>query len=83
MILLSGVTLHNGDTLTLRDTFSGATGNNGNLDFDNFQMTSEIVPDLSSLALVALSISMAGLWFMLRFKTHPANARPAPATGLR
>jgi len=80
MIQLSGVTLHNGDILSLRETFSGAAGNNGALDFDNFEMTSTIVPEPSSLGLVALSLSMAWLWFAYRSKNAPANARPAPAT---
>jgi hypothetical protein len=79
VIPLSGLTLNNGDTLILRDTITGAAGSNGNLDFDDFKMTSEIVPEPSSLALVLLSVGSAGLWFRLRVKSHPRNSRPAPS----
>jgi hypothetical protein len=68
VIQLSGLTLNNGDTLTLRSTFSGATGNNGNLGFDNFEMTSQIVPEPSSLVLIVLSFGIAGLRLFLRSK---------------
>lgn len=59
---LSGLTLNNDDTIVFRDTFSDAAGNNGNLDFDNILITSEIIPEPSSLALAGLCISFAGLW---------------------
>jgi hypothetical protein len=80
IIQLSGVTLYNGDTLTLRNTFSGAAGNNGALDFDNFEMTSNIVPEPPAMVLVVLSLGVAGLWFNLRCRTRHPNSRPAPAT---
>jgi hypothetical protein len=79
-IQLSGVTLNNSDTLTLRSTLSGAAGNNGALDFDNFEMTSNIVPEPSALALVALTLSMAWIGFKFRSKTTPVISSPAPAT---
>jgi hypothetical protein len=53
---LSGLTLYNGDTIAFRDTITGASGNNGNLDFDNIQLISSVVPEPSSFALVALGI---------------------------
>ena len=56
---LAGLTLHNGDTITFRDTFSGAVGNNGNLDFDNIQMTSIVVPEPAFGVLVALGVGVA------------------------
>lgn len=54
--LLSGLTLQNGDTIIFRNTFSGAAGNNGRLDFDNIQFTSLVVPEPSFLALALLGV---------------------------
>ena len=51
---LDGLTLTDGETITFRDTISGATGNNGNLDFDNIQVTSTVVPEPSAPALASL-----------------------------
>lgn len=65
---LTGLVLHNGDTLAFRNTFSGAAGNSGNLDFDNILITSVVVPEPSSLALTALGISLAGLRLASRLK---------------
>jgi hypothetical protein len=62
---LAGLQLQNGDTIAFRDTFSGAVGVNGNLDFDNIQITSGSiisVPEPSPLALLALGISFVGVW---------------------
>ena len=56
---LSGLRLDNGDTITFRDTFSGAAGNNGDLDFDNIQMTSIVVPEPSIGVLAALGVGVA------------------------
>jgi len=42
------LTLTNGDMLTLQATITGAAGNNENLDFDNFQITSTPVPEPSA-----------------------------------
>ena len=64
--VISGLMLTNGDTILLRDTFSGAAGINGNLDFDNIQISSQVIPEPPSLALVALSISLAGPWLIVR-----------------
>jgi hypothetical protein len=65
-IVLSGLTLHDGDTIIFRNTFSGVTGNSGSLDFDNFEITTEVVPEPSALLLIALSFSIAGLRLFLR-----------------
>ena len=63
--LLSGLQLQNGDTLVISDTFSGAAGNNGNLDFDNIQITSTtVVPEPSSRVLAGTGFSLAGLQFL-------------------
>jgi hypothetical protein len=59
---LTGLGLQNGDTIAFQDTFSGAAGNNGNLDFDNILITLELIPEPSSLALAGLCISLWGLW---------------------
>ena len=80
--LLSGLTLKNDDTIVFRDTFSGAAGINGNLDFDNIQIFSEVIPEPYALALVALGISFAGLRRMLRLRPNPANSRQTPDAAL-
>ena len=51
---LDGLTLTDGETITFRDTISGATGNNGNLEFDNIQISSTIVPEPSAPVLASL-----------------------------
>ncbi len=51
--LFDGLTLTDGETITFRDTISGATGNNGNLEFDNFQISSTVVPEPSAPALAS------------------------------
>jgi hypothetical protein len=61
---LAGLLLHNGDTIAFRNTFSGAAGNNGNLDFDNIRITSAVAPEPSPLALTTLGLSVAGLFAM-------------------
>ncbi|HTY89075.1 MAG TPA: hypothetical protein VMB80_16635 [Candidatus Acidoferrum sp.] len=55
---LNGIILHDGDIITFRDTFSGAVGNNGNLDFDNLQITSIVVPEPSFLVLAAAIVAL-------------------------
>jgi len=72
--VLNALTLTNGDTITLRDTFSGAVGNNGNLDFDNLVISADVIPEPSSLALMALSLGCAGTWLILR--SRPVPPRP-------
>lgn len=65
---LTGLQLWNGDTITFRSTFTGATGVNGSLDFDNIQITSQIasdpsvraVPEPSAWVLMALGAGLAG-----------------------
>jgi hypothetical protein len=52
--LFNGVTLTDGDNITVRDTISGATGNNGNLEFDNIQISSTVVPEPSVPVLASL-----------------------------
>jgi hypothetical protein len=52
--LFDGLTLTAGETITFRDTISGATGNNGNLEFDNIQISSTVVPEPSAPALASL-----------------------------
>ena len=52
--LFDGLTLTDGETITFRDTISGATGNNGNLEFDNFQISSTVVPEPSAPVLASL-----------------------------
>jgi len=74
--VISGLRLTNGDTIVFRDTFSGAAGINGNVDFDNMQISSEVIPEPSSLALAALGIGIAGAWFVRRSKSiQPSRAR--------
>ena len=65
---LTGLVLHNGDTLAFRNTFSGAVGNNANLDFDNILITSVVVPEPPSLALAALGASLTGLRLVSRLR---------------
>jgi|GEM_PF-4057099 hypothetical protein len=68
---LTGLLLHNGDTLAFRSTFSGAVGNNGNLGFDNILITSaSAVPEPSSLALAALGVGLAGLRLVSRSRSN-------------
>jgi hypothetical protein len=69
-VSLTGVVLHNGDTIAFHDTFSGAAGNNGNLDFDNIVFTSESIPEPSSLALAGLGICLTGMWIRKIRKLH-------------
>jgi hypothetical protein len=77
---LIGLTLNNGDTITFRDTFSGAVGNNGNLDFDNIQITSIVVPEPPPLTLAVLGISLAGVRRVLWFRPGLPKSRHSLAT---
>lgn len=76
-IQISGITLYNGDILSLRNTFSDATGNNGGLDFDNLMIGYQIVPEPSAFVLVILSLSMAILWLRLRLKANSIDSQTA------
>ncbi len=71
---LSDIQLQNGDTITFRNTFSGATSNNGKLDLDNIQIISSVyvpVPEPGTTTLAAASIGFAWLMVFLRLKTPP------------
>jgi hypothetical protein len=52
--LLNGLVMTNGETIAFRDTITGASGNNGNLEFDNIQISSTAVPEPSVSALASL-----------------------------
>ena len=59
---MAGLQLQDGDTLALRDTLSGATGNGQSLDFDNLQILSggvTPVPEPSTITL-AFAAALAG-----------------------
>ena len=75
---LAGLTLTNGETITLSDSIKGATGNNGSLDFDNLQITSNYVPEPSPLGLAALGIGNACALHILRLKRTRVSSRPLP-----
>jgi hypothetical protein len=66
----AGLQLQDGDTLMLRDTFSGASGNGQSLDFDDLQIAAAgapVVPEPSSIVLAFLG-GFAGLVFLRRPK---------------
>ncbi len=55
-----GATLNAGQTITITDTISGATGNNGTVDFGQIQLNGTPVPEPVTCALSAFGLMLGG-----------------------